>query len=128
MNANKKNSVSKKSILVVEDEEIIREMTMDYLQGCGYQVECAGDGEQALKIINSDHRFDLLLSDMNLPGGIKGTDLAQDALKTNNNIKVLFVTGYAKSPIELSGNVVPELLMKPYSLLELNNKINEMLA
>ena len=88
-----KNSV----VLVVEDEPGVRMIVVDVLSDLGYAVLEAGDGRSGLKILESGTRIDLLLTDVGLPGGMNGRQLADVARQGRPDLKVLFVTGYAES-------------------------------
>lgn len=120
-----------KTILIVEDEESLREMTVEFFKSIGHNILQAANGPKALEIIENNPQIDLLLSDMIMPGGMTGVDLAIEALKTNANIKILLVTGYAKESLSMTNlpaGFIPEVMVKPYSLIDLQKKVYELLS
>jgi len=112
------------TILLVEDEAALREITCEYLQSRGYQVLMANSGMQALEICRvHDEPIDILLTDIIMPG-IRGPELVKAALDMRPKLRVIYVSGYADRGIEdgaLERNAV--FLRKPYSLAELGHKI-----
>lgn len=82
------------SILVVEDDPDVRALTGMVLGDLGYTVVSAGDGEEALRILHDRAEIDLLLTDIELPGGISGIDIARQATIRIPDIKILFMSGY----------------------------------
>jgi signal transduction histidine kinase len=83
-------------ILVVEDDEDVLEVTSAMLTELGYQVLCAGNGADAIHMLKSDKGFDLLFSDVQMPQGMSGIELAREAKRLRNGIKVLLTSGYAE--------------------------------
>ncbi len=83
-------------VLVVEDEPPVRMIVVDVLLDRGYTVLEAGDGRSGLHIVESSTRIDLLVTDVGLPGGMNGRQLAQAAREKRPELKVLFMTGYAE--------------------------------
>jgi CheY-like chemotaxis protein len=106
------------TILVAEDEPSLREMVSDTLTYCGYRVLLARSGPAALEVWEREQgRIDLVLTDMVMPGGMMGTDLAAELKRCNPKVKVIFTTGYSPG---VSGNLHPlregvNFLPKPYS-------------
>ena len=84
-------------VLVVEDEPPIRMVIVDVLSDLGYTVLEAGDGRSGLKILEAGTRIDLLITDVGLPGGMNGRQLADAARQRRPDLKVLFITGYAEN-------------------------------
>jgi len=82
-------------VLVVEDEPPVRMVVVDVLSDLGYTVLEAGDGRAGLHIVESTARVDLLLTDVGLPGGMNGRQLADASRQRRPDLKVLFMTGYA---------------------------------
>ncbi|MCS5707388.1 response regulator [Candidatus Berkiella cookevillensis] len=120
-----------KTILIVEDEESLREMTVEFFKNAGHIILQAPNGPKALELIENNSNIDLLLSDMIMPGGMTGVDLALAAIKANADIKILLVTGYAKESLsmkDLPKGFIPEILVKPYSLVDLQKKVYELLS
>src|SRR5260370_20221334 len=82
-------------ILVVEDNEDLLQVTSAMLTTFGYQVLCARNGAEALHMLESGQEFDLLFSDVVMPNGMNGVDLAREATPLTKDIKVLLTSGYA---------------------------------
>ncbi len=100
-------------ILVVEDDATVRSMTVARLAELGHRVLEAHSAAAALDILRRDSPIDLLFTDVVMPGGMSGLDLAHHALELRPAIKVLFATGYASS-FNPTGGVPGEVLQKPY--------------
>ena len=115
-------------LLVVEDEQVVRSLVVDVLRGLGYRTLEAADGAQALAILQSDTRVDLLVTDVGLPV-LNGRQLYDAALLHRPGLRVLFMTGYAENA-SLSGGVLSpgmELIAKPFPMEKLAEKIVAML-
>jgi CheY-like chemotaxis protein len=112
------------TILLVEDEAALREITGEYLQSRGYNVLAAGSSLHALEICRThDQPIDILLTDIVMPG-IRGPELVKSALDMRPGMRVIYVSGYADRDMEsvaLESNAV--FLRKPYSLADLGHKI-----
>ena len=121
---------SGKSILVVEDDPLVREHIVGLIGSLGYEVYAAKDGQMALDFIGRDSAIDLLFTDMVMPGGMNGKQLADAALLEMPQLKVLYTTGYSEDGIvsngRLDGGV--ELLMKPYRKAQLIAKLEAVLG
>jgi CheY-like chemotaxis protein len=120
----------KETILLVEDEPVLRNLANVILQGCGYQVLEAGNGVQALEVWNRDpHAIDLVLTDLVMPEGLSGVDLAQKLLKTRPSLKFIFASGYSVD--ELNTDFLRKgqaaFLQKPYTHATLTNAVRECL-
>ena len=117
------------SILVIEDDETLRRYTVEFLNDFGYRVFDAPNGDVALKILQLENDIDLLFTDVVIPGGINGRQVADEAKKRRPGLKVLFTTGYARNAIVHHGRLDPgvELISKPYSPAELGAKIRAVL-
>ena len=107
-------------VLLVDDNELIREMAADVLADEGMQVVQAGDAEQGLDQLRAQPGFDLLLTDVRLPG-MSGRDLADEARALTPTLPVIFMTGYAEEALERPDFLGPgmQLLRKPFSLADL---------
>jgi signal transduction histidine kinase/CheY-like chemotaxis protein/HAMP domain-containing protein len=106
------------TILIVEDEAILREMACDILKDCGYHLLEASTGKEALEVWrDSASKVDLLLTDMVMPDGISGVDLAEQLLVGRPDLKIIFTSGYTSSEIsaELLSRSQARFLQKPYS-------------
>jgi signal transduction histidine kinase len=112
------------TILVVEDNEDVRDVSVAMLQGFGYRVITAGNGQEALNVLRTTIDVDLLFSDLVMPGGISGGNLAQQAQLICPGLKVLLTTGYARA--EMDDAVYP-VLRKPFRREQLRLAIGELL-
>ena len=118
------------TVLVVDDESTIRMLVAEVLQGRGYSAIEAADGPAALAVLQSDVRIDLLVSDVGLPGGMNGRQVADAARATRPDLKVLFITGYAESAVLGDGSLEPgmHVLTKPFALDVLASRVKELIA
>lgn len=116
------------SILVVEDDELVLEHVRSLLERLGYRVVTARNGEQALQTLGCG-RFDLLFTDLMMPGGMNGKDLADAAQQLQPGLPVLFTSGYADSTLVHGGRIDAglELINKPYRQRELAARLRNML-
>jgi signal transduction histidine kinase len=110
------------TVLVVEDNEDVRNVVVTTISDLGYRVLIAANGAQALALIDSDAKIDLLFSDVVMPGGINGFDLARQAMGRRRQLRAVFTSGYAQTD---GGGVNADypLIMKPYRRAELAQKI-----
>jgi signal transduction histidine kinase/HAMP domain-containing protein len=115
-------------ILVVEDEVYLREAMNDLIVGLGYEVQVASSGREAMKLIEDGLELDLLLTDIVMPGGIGGFDLAAGARKVHPQLPILYMSGYAAYTDREMGVVIAPLLQKPCSPLILAERLNEALG
>ncbi len=116
-------------ILVVEDDDLVRNQVKSQLISLGYNVVVANDGLKALEILREVADFDLLFTDVVMPRGMNGRDLADEALKLYPRLPVLFTSGYADNAIIHHGRLDAgaTLLHKPYRRFELANQIRAIL-
>ena len=116
-------------ILVVEDEPDVRLSTVGMLEELGYAVVEAADGASALQLLADRPEIRLLFTDVGLPGGMNGRQLAEKARETRPDLKVLYTTGYARNAIIHHGRLDPgvELMIKPFTFAALAAKIRAML-
>lgn len=119
-------------ILVVDDENDLCEIAAFYLEELGYKTVKANDGQQALDILSSGHDIDVLFSDVVMPGGLDGYQLASTVHDLHPDLKILLASGYTKKKTEISGgdnkymfNLVERLLSKPYNQAELSVAIRD---
>ncbi|HSU52740.1 MAG TPA: ATP-binding protein [Candidatus Dormibacteraeota bacterium] len=120
----------KETILVVEDEPVLRDMAHVILRECGYEVLEAATGHEALRVWER-HRgeIDLLLTDMVMPEGMSGMELAERLLASNPDLKIIFASGYSMDELDTDfirdGHAV--FLQKPYTHVSLSKTIRECL-
>jgi PAS domain S-box-containing protein len=117
------------TILVIDDEETVRMLVVEVLEDAGYSVLQAADGPAGLAILNSDERIDLLVSDVGLPGGMNGRQVADAARITRPDLKVLFITGYAENAVVAGDTLGPGMavMTKPFQVAALGARIREMI-
>ncbi len=117
------------TILVVEDDAAVRENLMVQLTGLGYQVFGATSGAEALDVLKQNQRMELLFTDIMLPGGMNGLQLADTARAMCPEIKLLFTSGYTEQSMVHQGQIDPdvELLSKPYRREQLAAKVRKVL-
>ena len=117
------------SILVVEDDPAVRELAVDLLNSLNYHVIAANDGPDALEIVDSGDRIDLLFTDIVLPRAMDGVELARQAVSKRPELKVLYTSGYTENAFKgaYAGADGPELLNKPYHKAALSHSIRHAL-
>jgi signal transduction histidine kinase/ActR/RegA family two-component response regulator/HAMP domain-containing protein len=118
------------TILLVEDEAILREMARDILKDCGYRILEACTGKQALEVWSQHAKeIDLLLTDMVMPEGMSGVDLAEWLLADRPDLKIIFTSGYTSNEInaELLSRSQALFLQKPYSHTTLARAVRDCL-
>jgi len=116
-------------VLVVDDDAAVRMLVSEMLQELGFDSVEAVDGTTALRVLRSSLRIDLLITDVGLPGGMNGRQLAEAARMMRKGLKVLFITGYAENATRGIWHLEPgmETLAKPFPMIVLANKVREML-
>ena len=116
-------------ILVVEDDDMVRASAVSMLRDLGYACIHASDGDSALEMIKTGVKFDLLFTDVIMPGVVKSRDLANEAQRLRPGLPVLFTSGYTENAIVHHGRLDEgvQLLSKPYSREELARKIRSVL-
>ncbi|WP_428312778.1 PAS domain S-box protein [Hydrocarboniphaga sp.] len=117
------------TVLIIDDEPTIRMLIAEVLAEAGYTAIEAEDGPAGLKILNSEARIDLLITDVGLPGGMNGRQVADAARVSRPGLKVLFITGYAENAAIGNGHLEPgmDVLTKPFVMADLANKIGDMI-
>ena len=117
------------TVLVVEDEPVVRAVIVEMLGEQGYQTLEAIDGPSGLRILRANARIDLLVTDVGLPG-MNGRQLADQARETRPGLKVLFIAGYAESVAISDGFLQPgmEMITKPFDLDNLSQRIRAMVS
>ncbi|MET1081289.1 MAG: PAS domain S-box protein [Pseudomonas sp.] len=118
-----------KTVLLVEDDPVLRNLVGEVLQDLGYHTLAAADGPSGLNILDTHRGIDLLITDIGLPG-INGHQLAKLATHKHAHLKVLFITGYAEDATSASGFLGPamQMITKPFAITTLASRIEEMLS
>lgn len=122
-------AASGQTILVVDDEATIRHLIDEVLDEQGYTVIGAADGAAGIKVLQSGANIELLITDVGLPNGMNGRQVADAARSLRPDLKVLFITGYAENAAVGNGHLEPgmELLTKPFTMQGLAAKVSEMM-
>jgi PAS domain S-box-containing protein len=122
-------AAAEETILVVEDDDDVRAYTVEALRELGYRVIEAHDGPSALRLLERQFRLDLLFTDVVLPGGMTGAQVAAQARGAKPDLKVLFTTGYARNAIVHHGRLDPgvQLITKPFTLANLAARVRDVL-
>ncbi|PVM83701.1 hybrid sensor histidine kinase/response regulator [Caulobacter radicis] len=117
------------TVLVVDDEPTVRMLIVDALQELGYACAEAADGPAGLRLLQSNARFDLLITDVGLPGGLNGRQVADAARALRPGLKVMFITGYAENAALNHGHIQPgmEVLTKPFAVSDLAARVDRMM-
>jgi PAS domain S-box-containing protein len=117
------------TVLVVDDEPTVRMLVTEILEDLGYRAIEAADGASGLQVLQSDTRIDLLVTDVGLPGGMNGRQMADAARMVRPDLTVLFITGYAENAVVSHGHLDPgmHILTKPFGLEALASRINELI-
>jgi len=117
------------TVLVVDDEPTVRMLVKEVLEGLGYTAIEAADGMAGLALLRSAARIDLLVTDVGLPGGINGRQMADAARVTRPGLRVLFITGYAENAV-LDGRLDAgmHVLTKPFTMEALASRIRAIIA
>jgi len=123
-------SLGNETILVVEDDALVRNFVIAQLQSLGYHPIGATNGPAALNLVEGGQAFDLLFTDVIMPGGMSGRELAEKVLKLRSGIKVLYTSGYTDNAIVHQGRLDPGVLLltKPYRKSQLANMIRRALT
>lgn len=119
----------KTTVLVVEDEPMIRSVISEMLKELGYKVLEAGDSTTGLEILQSDAHIDLLISDVGLPGGLNGRQMADAGRIERPALNVLFLTGYAEDATIRHGHLAPgmQVMTKPFDMQSLISRIKSLI-
>ncbi len=117
------------TVLVVDDEATVRMLITDVLADLGYTSIEAADSAAGLKVLQSDVRIDLLVTDVGLPGGMNGRQMADAARAVRPDLKVLFITGYAENAAVGNGYLAPGMavLTKPFAIEAMTSRIRSMI-
>src|SRR5207253_10658533 len=118
------------TIMVVEDDALVRNFVTAQLQSLGYRTVVAANGPAALNLIEGGQAFDLLFTDVIMPGSMSGRELADKVLKLRPGTKVLYTSGYTDNAIVHQGRLDPGVLLltKPYRKSQLANMVRRALT
>ncbi len=118
------------TVLVVDDEPTVRMLVAEVLGDQGYTALEAADGAAGLAVLRSDARIDLLVTDVGLPGGINGRQMAEAGQVLRPGLKVLFITGYAEAAVVDGGRLGPgmQIMTKPFAIEALGTRIRDMIS
>jgi CheY-like chemotaxis protein len=116
-------------VLVIDDEPTIRMLVAEVLADAGYAVIEAPDGPAGLRVLESNARIDLLITDVGLPGGMNGRQVADAARVSRPDLKVLFITGYAENAMIGRGRLEDGMFIvtKPFQMEALATRIREII-
>jgi len=116
------------TVLVLEDEIIVRGIVVEVLEDLGYHAIEAADGPAGLEILRSNRRIDLLVTDIGLPG-LNGRQVAEAARLLRPKLKILFMTGYAETAAMADGFLAPgmEMITKPFAIDSLATRIKSII-
>ncbi len=124
------HSAQGETVLVVDDEPSVRMLVSEVLQQLGYTAIEAPDGPAGLRVLQSSVRIDLLVTDVGLPGGLNGRQVADAGRALRPGLRVLFITGYAENAAVGHGHLEPgmHVLAKPFAMDRLANRIRDLLG
>jgi CheY-like chemotaxis protein len=128
MKHSERQAGTSETVLVVDDEPILRMLISEVLEEQGYVAIEAGDAASGLRLLQSDKRIDLLITDVGLPGGMDGRQMADAALQRRPDLRVLFITGYTDAATSGDERVragIP-VLIKPFAMDALAARLREM--
>jgi CheY-like chemotaxis protein len=117
------------TVLVVEDELVVRATIAEYLRQCGYRVLEAGNVDEAITALNIEPRINVVFSDVQMPGKMDGWALARRVRRAYPSIKVILTSGLVRAS-EAAGDLCEDgpLMQKPYRAAELERRIRMLLA
>jgi CheY-like chemotaxis protein len=118
------------TVLVVDDEPTVRMLAAEVLEELGYAAIEAADATLGLQALRAAGRIDLLVTDVGLPGGMNGRQLADAARELRPGLKVLFITGYAENAVIGHGHLAPgmQVITKPFAMDTLAARIRAMIT
>jgi CheY-like chemotaxis protein len=120
----------RETVLVVEDDQFVRSYAVNCLESLGYRVIPAIDGADALQKLANGGNADVLFTDIVMPGGINGWELAERAVEARPDLHVLLTSGYALETLSASGRLPGgvAILNKPYRKADLARRLRELLS
>jgi len=105
-------------VLMVEDQDDLRDLIGVALQDLGIAVDTTADGREALAMLQGDRQYDVVFSDVSMPNGVSGIELSEHVSRTQPNARMILSSGYARSQLPALPEHV-EFLPKPYRLRQL---------
>ena len=123
-------AIQGETVLVIDDESTVRMLITEVLEDLGYTTIEAVDGAAGLRVLQSDARIDLLVTDVGLPGGMNGRQVADAARVSRPHLKVLFVTGYAETAVLQHGLLDPgmHVMTKPFAMEIFANRVKALIG
>jgi CheY-like chemotaxis protein len=112
------------TVLLVEDELLVRELASEDLAEAGFEVTCASSGDEALAHLNEGRCFELLFTDIRMPGEVDGWQLAEEAKALCPEIKVIYATGLGEAADRLAEH--ERYVRKPYNLADLRKVLGDL--
>ncbi|MFG1400236.1 MULTISPECIES: ATP-binding protein, partial [Roseixanthobacter] len=122
-------AASGETVLIVDDEPSVRMLVTEVLEDLGYTAVEAADSVAGLKVLRSDVRLDLLITDVGLPGGMNGRQMAEAGRAGRPGLKVLFITGFAENSLFGHGHLDPgmQVLTKPFAIEVLASRVRDLM-
>ena len=114
--------------MVVEDDADVRKLALLMLQDLGYRTIEAENAEEGLRLLRTEPSIALLFSDVVLPGGMSGVNLAEEAWRSDPELKVFFVSGYTRESSKRFEEMGYQLLEKPYTKIQLAHMLSKVLG
>jgi PAS domain S-box-containing protein len=118
------DTTHKRTVLVVEDDDAVRNLTVTRLRSIGYEIHEAPDGASAVRLLENGLKIDILFSDLVMPGGLSGYDVAKRAREIDPAVRVLLTSGYAEDLVRAENLGDLKLLRKPYRLADLRQALD----
>ena len=123
------SATTQQTVLVVDDEPLVRALIVDVVEELGHVALEASDGPEAMAVLRSVDHIDLLITDVGLPNGMNGRQIAEAARTRLTSLPVLFVTGYADTAVMQQGNLEPgmAILTKPFTMTAMAECIHDLI-
>jgi CheY-like chemotaxis protein len=124
---------SQAKILLMDDEQMVRAIAKEMLMKLGHEVELSENGKEAIKLymeaINTNNKFDIVIMDLTIPGGMDGKEAVQEILNLDPDAKVIVSSGYSNDPVmaNFKDYGFCSAIVKPYQLQELSKVINQLI-